>query len=412
MVTDLMINHNRPLVMHIDLNSCFATATQQAFPHLRGKPMVVAAYDSPRGCILASSIEAKKLGIKTGMRVMEAKHIYKNIVVRTTDTDLVRDIHIRLRRITRDYSTVVVPKSIDEVVIDFNPISTVLRRALTDIAKEIKTRIRREIGDWMVCSIGIGTNRFLAKTAAGLNKPDGLDIIDYRNLKRVYSGLTLTDLCGINTRFEARLNAYGIFTPLQFLDAPILLLKNQVFRSVVGFYWYRKLRGYEVEGEESETKSFGQDYALGRQTADTEELSKILMKLCEKMGRRLRSAGKMAYGIYLGIGYKDYSFWQRSKLMDSPMYTTMELFRAARLLLNQQEKGKVVAKLSVACYRLASSKRSQLLLFEDNDKGRKTSAAVDLINDKYGEFSIGSALNLNMEEVAIDRIAFGGIREL
>lgn len=71
MVTDLMINHNRPLVMHIDLNSCFATATQQAFPHLRGKPMVVAAYDSPRGCILASSIEAKKLGIKTGMRVME-----------------------------------------------------------------------------------------------------------------------------------------------------------------------------------------------------------------------------------------------------------------------------------------------------------------------------------------------------
>jgi len=413
METNLIINHNKPLIMHIDLNSCFATATQQAFPHLRGKPLIIAAYNSPRGCILAPSIEAKKLGIKTGMRVMEAKHICKDVVVRTTDVNLIRDIYIRLKKITGDYSTIVVPKSIDEVVIDFNPVQSVIKRPLTEIGQEIKNRIKKEIGDWMTCSIGIGTNRFLAKTGAGLHKPDGLDVIDYKNLKEVYSKLKLIDLCGISHRFQARLNIHGIFTPLQFLDAPLSLLKNQVFKSVVGFYWYKKIRGYETDDVEFLRKSYGQDYALGKQTSDPEELSKVLMKLSEKMGRRLRKANKVAGGIHLAILYKDDTFWHKSRLMSQPMYTTMELYRGAQLIFNQQPERKIVVKLSVSCYDLSSSYKSQLSLFDkEEDKQKKLSEAMDLINDKYGEFVISSALMFSMNNNVIDRIAFGGVKEL
>ena len=398
--------------MHIDLNSCFATATQQAFPHLRGKPLVIAAYNSPRGCVLAPSIEAKKLGIKTGMRVMEARHLCKDIIIRTTDVNLVRDIHVRLKKITSDYSTVVVPKSIDEVVIDFNSVQSVIKRSLIEIGLEIKNRIKKEIGDWMLCSIGIGTNRFLAKTGAGLHKPDGLDIINHKNLREVYSRLKLVDLCGINHRFQARLNINGIFTPLQFLDASMFLLKNQVFQSIIGLYWYKKLRGYEVDNVEFSRKSYGQDYALGKQTANREELSKILMKLCEKMGRRLRAAHKTAHGIHLAILYKDYTFWHRSRLMNQPMYTTMELYRGAQLIFNQQPETKIVAKLSVACYDLGSSSKSQLSLFEHEDRSRKVSDALDKINDRYGEFMVVPALMAEMENTVIDRIAFGGVKEL
>lgn len=398
--------------MHIDLNSCFATATQQAFPHLRGKPLVIAAYNSPRGCVLAPSIEAKKFGIKTGMRVMEAKHLCKDVIVRTTDVNLVRDIHIRLKKITSAYSTIVIPKSIDEVVIDFNPVQSVIRRPLTEIAREIKNRIRKEIGDWMVCSIGIGTNRFLAKTGAGLHKPDGLDVIDHKNLREVYSKLKLIDLCGINHRFQARLNIHGIFTPLQFLDAPMFLLKNQVFQSILGLYWYKKLRGYETDDTDFLRKSYGQDYALKKQTADSEEISKILMKLCEKMGRRLRRANKIAGGIHLAVLYKDYTFWHRSRLINQPMYTTMELYRGAQLIFNQQPERKVVAKLSVSCYNLFPFSKSQLTLFDEEDKSRKLSDAIDSINNKYGEFIIASALMVNMDNTVIDRIAFGSVKEL
>lgn len=123
--------------MHIDLNSCFATVEQQANPHLRGKPLVIAAYTSPGGCVLAPSIEAKRYGIKVGMTVRDARLIYKNVIVRDPDPVLVRDVHIKFRNICKTYSPVVIPKSIDEVVIDF--INTpALQHGLINIAQEIK----------------------------------------------------------------------------------------------------------------------------------------------------------------------------------------------------------------------------------------------------------------------------------
>ncbi len=399
--------------MHIDLNSCFATVTQQAFPHLRGKPLVMAAYNSPRGCVLAPSIEAKRLGIKTGMRVMEAKLICKDVIVRTTDTALVRDVHVRLKKICRDYSVSVTPKSIDEVVMDFNPMEKSLKRPLIEIAQEIKDRLRKEIGEWISSSVGIGTNRFLAKTGASLHKPDGLDVITHENLRDIYSGMKLTDLCGISTRFEARLNVHGIFTPLQFLDASPTLLKYQVFQSICGYYWYKRLRGWEVDDIDFERKSYGQDYALGKHTADPQELSKIIMKLCEKMGRRLRNSGNSAQGIHVAVVYKDYTFWHRGRQMNEEMYSTSELYRSAQLIFNQQPEKKMVAKISVSCYGLSPSSKSQMSLFEqDTSKSRKVSDALDKINNRYGEFVITPALMLGMDNTIVDRIAFGGVKEL
>src|SRR5436309_6815740 len=88
--------------------------------------------------------------------------------------------------------------------------------SVLDLGREIKKRFRKEIGEWMSCNIGVGTNRFLAKLAASLHKPDGLDVIDHTNILDVYKRVSLLDLNGINTRFQARLNAYGIFTPTEF----------------------------------------------------------------------------------------------------------------------------------------------------------------------------------------------------
>jgi DNA polymerase-4 len=115
----LPINHNQPLVMHVDLNSCFATIEQQANPLLRGKPLVVAAYNSPKGTVVAPSIEAKRFGIKTGMTVRDAKLLYPKVIVRTPDPAKYRAVHLQFKKIFTDYSPAVTPKSIDEAVIDF-----------------------------------------------------------------------------------------------------------------------------------------------------------------------------------------------------------------------------------------------------------------------------------------------------
>ena len=114
-----------------------------------------------------------------------------------------------------------VPKSIDEAVIDFSRVQATTKRSVEDIGREIKERMKKEIGEWIRCNVGIGTNRFLAKLAASLHKPDGLDVITHENLRKVYAAIPLLDLCGINVRHQARLQAAGIFTPLQFLDAPL-----------------------------------------------------------------------------------------------------------------------------------------------------------------------------------------------
>src|SRR3954452_14554377 len=175
----LALNHNPATIMHVDLNSAFCTIEQQANPSLRGKPVVVAAYDTPNGCVVAPSIEAKRYGIKTGMTVRDARLLYPPVIVLKPDPAEYRYVHQKFCKIFRDYSPDVSPKSIDEAVIDLTDTLCLFRGTVADIGREIKRRFRSEIGEWMVCSIGVGPNRFLAKLAASLHKPDGLDIIDH-----------------------------------------------------------------------------------------------------------------------------------------------------------------------------------------------------------------------------------------
>ncbi len=409
---ELLINRNKPLLMHIDLNSCFATIEQQANPLLRGKPIVVAAYTTPNAFILAPSIEAKRLGIKMGMRVRDAQEIFPRVIVRIPDPPKYRDVHLKFIAIFRSYTPDVTPKSIDEAVLDFRPMAN-LNPDLIHIAKEIKARMKSEIGEWIFCSIGIGTNMFLAKLAATLRKPDGLTYIDHTNLIETYKKSQLLDLNGINVRYQARLNIHGIHTPYDFFLASQKMLQKNVFRSIIGARWYTKLRGFEADQKEFATKSIGHQYALHKPTDDPKEISRLLLKLCEKMGRRLRAKAFTAKGIHLWFSYRDHTSWHRGRTMYQEMYTTMELYRSAHFILDAQPEKKIITHMGVSCYQLNKSNERQLSLFEqDSFKARSVSDAADKINDVYGEFTVIPGSMINMDNVILDRIAFGGMREM
>ena len=398
--------------MHIDLNSCFATAEQQAYPPLRGKPLVIAAYTTANGCVLAPSIEAKRFGIKTGMTVRDAKLLCPNVIVRDPDPQLIRDVHLKFKNVISNYSPQISPKSIDELVIDFEG-TLAFRRGLVAIGSEIKQKIKRDVGEWISCNIGIATNRFLAKLAASLHKPDGLDVITYNNLKEIYSGRTLIDLNGINTQFQARLNAFGIFNPLQFLEASLDTLKGKVFQSINGYYWYLRLRGWEIDAVDFGRKSFGQSYALKEQTDDPAKLTRLLMKLCEKMGRRLRCNNYRAYGIHVGLVYTDLTSWHTGRTLPVPLYSTGDLYKKAVWILNKQPIWKKVRDMAVSCFHLEETEPEQIDLFDSEAaRDKKVTRAVDTINNKYGEFVITPALMMDMDKTIIDRIAFGQIKEL
>lgn len=410
-ILNLGINKATPQVMHVDMNSCFATIEQQANPLLRGRPIGVSSYTTPKGIVLAPSIEAKALGIKLGMKNYECKKIAPEFVSLPVDAPKYRDAHIRFKKIFMSYTNNVVPKSIDEAVIDFTNSPIIKQKDMVGIGVEIKQRVKDEIGDWVRVNVGIGSNRFLAKTAAGINKPDGLEFIDHKNLLKTLKKLELLDLTGINVRYRARLNAKGIFTPLDLYDAPALKLKKEVFNSIIGVRWYLRLRGWEVDNAKQTRKTFGHQYALGKKTADRTDLARLIMKLSEKTGRRLRQAKYRAYGLHISLTYNDYSHWHKGQKTRHELYTSVDIFKAAMNLFDKQPSCKVVKKIAITVYNLKPVSIQQIDLFEDinRDLEYRVSRACDDINDSYGEFTVTPAIMMEMNKTILDRISFGKV---
>lgn len=401
-------------IMHVDLNSCFATIEQQANPLLRGKPLVVAAFATNKGCILASSVEAKKLGIKTGMRVMDGKKLYPRLIVLPPDPWKYRNVHLKLRQLVSNYTPDFSPKSIDEFVLNLKDCPK-LTINMHKVALEIKQRIKSEIGDWLTVSIGIAPNRYLAKIAAGLNKPDGLDEINKDNFVSIYKNLKLTDLTGIKNRNAARLNGMEIYSVWDFYSAPVWKLKA-AFHSITGLYWHTRLHGFEVDAFEPGRRSYGNSTAIGANLTKVEELSPILARLTEKMCSRLRAAGYSAGGVHLAIVYKDGSWWHRGRSLPETHFDSRDFYKTAfRLLLESyaQKLGQAsVLNIAVSCYGLKRDDSLQLNFFDDMPKRKDLIKSIDLVNEKWGDFTVASARGLRGAERVLDRIAFGGVKEL
>src|SRR3972149_7821448 len=373
--TNLIFNPKPSTIMHMDLNSCFATIEQQANPHLRGKPVAVAAYTTPSGCIIAPSIEAKRLGIKVGMRVKDGKLLYPGLIVISPDPWKYRNVHLALRRILSDYADDLVPKSIDEFVLNLEdylslpvkdtPCTVVAQYSpspIHKIAQEIKKRIKNEIGEWITISVGIAPNRFLAKTAAGINKPDGLDEINKDNFKEIYSSLILTDLPGIKLRNAARLNSLDIYSVLDFYEAPYPRLKA-AFESILGYYWYLRLRGWEIDDVIFARRSYGNSFALPKPLTTIEELSPILSKLVEKTGKRFRHAGYKAQGVHLAVTYRDGTFWHKGVTTPKILFDSRDIYKIALRLLCWCPYRKPVRDLAVSVFSLIDTSSLQLELF-------------------------------------------------
>jgi DNA polymerase-4 len=197
---------------------------------------------------------------------------------------------------------------------------------------------------------------------------------------------------------------------MEFYHEPMELLKKQIFQSILGYYWYLRLRGHEIDAVDFKRKSFGNTYALQKQTSDQRELAKLLMKLCEKTGRRLRRARYSALGVHVSCVYTDLSWWHIGRKFDVPVYTTRDIYVKAMRLLNMSGYKKRVRNLAVSVYDLIPSTNEQLEIF--SSPTHAVAQAMDKINDRWGEFVITPALMMDMDDIILDRISFGGVKEL
>lgn len=384
---------------------------QQARPLLRGKPLAVTNRLTANACVVAASYEAKAQGVKVGMGYREAKRLAPDLIMVETDPPKYHYVYQILVEIMKSYSPNFGMKSIDEGIIDFNGTRRyVNHQPLVEIGYQIKRRLKIEVGPWMTCNIGIAPNRFLAKQAASLHKPDGLDVITYKNLRQTLAGLQLTDLFGIAERNQARLNACGIYSCLQFLDAPADLLKRQVFRSVCGEDWYQRLRGYEVDDQQWDIKTVGRQYVLDDMRPTEELLRSRLAYLCETTAMKLRHKGLCARGVYIYLLYGGGDSWYERKMFKSSFFSNAEVYRRATLLFNRRPRGDWVRMMAVSCYALEPSNISQLSLLDEVNKEVWLTEAVDRINEQFGEFTVTFASSLTAKGIVKQKIPFGTTR--
>ncbi|KKQ53813.1 MAG: polymerase IV protein, partial [Parcubacteria group bacterium GW2011_GWA2_38_13] len=356
------------IIMHIDMNSYFASVEQQANPFLRGVPVAVCAYLSPRGCIVASSTEAKILGIKTGMRVADAQKIFPKTIFLENEPAKYRSVTKKIFSIFSDYTDHMEPYSIDEAFLDltnFSPLSfnssptggeerpNKLPRPFVGegwgegkinnndfqsahaIALEIKQRIQKEVGEWLKCSIGISYTRWLAKFAGDRAEKNTIFILTPEILEKTLSCAKLTDAWGIGSRIGYHLNQMGIRTLLDLKRHPVQNLMQALGK--MGYFLWANVNGIEIEGVKCgwdiAPKSIGHSYCIPNKTTDLKYLRAILMKLCEKTGQRLRNKSLEAKNISAGLSYV--SEGGRYKSMKTPehIFDTPSIFRYANSLL-------------------------------------------------------------------------------
>ncbi len=388
------------------MNSYFASVEQQANPFLRGKSVGVCAYLSPSGVIIASSIEAKAKGIKTGCKAREAKILDPGVVLLENEPAKYRSTTEGIFNILKSYTDTVEPYSIDEAFLDLTGWIKDFREAEI-IGKKIQARIKKEVGGWLNSSVGISWTKFLAKFAGDIAPKKSILVIENQEkLDKILIGRPLTDAWGINFRMKARFNAIGIRNLLDLKNFNKDIIRRLLGR--YGYYLWSNVNGIEitkVNRGSPAPKSIGHSYALARKTTDKKYLSSVLYKLCEKTGRRLRGQVLEAERIHVGIAYTREGGVSRSFKTPEKLFTTEEIFKYAYNFLKSVHVILPVRMIAISVTSLTSV-TSQMSFFEDNLSRKELSRVVDKLNDKYGEYTVVRGQMFGTGDIAKDRIGF------
>lgn len=394
--------------LFLDMNSFFASVEQQVRPDLRGKPIGVAPFTGNTGCIIAASREAKAMGVKIG-RISEMKNICPQIKIVESRPALYMIYHKEIKSVIESFTPYFEPLSIDEFVLYLTPGEQNYKSSVK-LGQDLKAAIKERVGDFLTCSVGIGSNRFLAKMAGERKKPDGLTVVKLSELKKFYQGLELTDVTGINYRLAGRLNLFKIHSPADLFNCSIVRLRQILNHP--GRLWYYRLRGYEVDDSISGAKTIGHSHVLPPELRSVDGAKSVIRKLIFKAGRRLRAEKYWASGVSVCV-----YFWGESGFKNSfsrgkkvPLFCDTRSFSDHVFSMLRDCRWGKPSYVSVSAFGLHKMAGEQISLISEIEKQRALSEAIDLINDQYGAETVFPASMFLARGYAPDRIPFGSPR--
>jgi DNA polymerase-4 len=407
--------------LYLDLNAYFASVEQQERPALRGRPVAVGPPDQPAGTIIAASYEAKAYGVRTGDKVREARAKCPDLIVTPGRHDLYVRYHDAIVAEVWRHIPVHAVCSIDEVACRLleNENAPACAAAL---GARIKAAIRRNIGDQLTASVGVAPNRLVAKMACDLVKPDGLTVIEARDLPRRLAPLPVTDIPGVGRRTAERLARRGIATIGDYcaLSAP---RAGAALGSVHGDRLWWRLHGADVPDAPPKSKSVGHSHVLAPQRRDAETARLVARRLLLKAASRLRRGGWVTTRFVLAARLEGGGGWRREARLaaTADSWPLLALLDAGWPALDRHlgDTGARIRTIGVTLADVTPDDVRQASLFAllaDADplaRAQRTprlSRAMDAINARFGRnaVTLGPLSGGRADRVGA-RIAFGRI---
>jgi len=396
-------------ILHLDMDSFFASVEQQANPNLVGKPIGVIKGEG-RSCIIAASREAKKLGIKTGISTYDAKKIYPKLSLVPADFDKYFSVTKEFIEICSRYSPDLEVFSIDELFLDVSQTAHFFGGIMA-LCRKIKENIRREIGEYITCSIGISYNRLLAKLASSINKPNGVFIITPDNRDEVLFSCQLSDVCGLGRRLEERLFNVGIANFKSLREVP---LEN--LQASFGPFWSAELKKLSYGEDDSlltrvgdppaggpKAKSVSRTFTLYENTRDLKIIKATLRNLCEEASWKAREMGMSGREIGLAIrgpafsgkaGYGEAGGDSKHKTLKYFIDSGKEVFETAWKLFEEMKWPGSIRFLGVWLSLLKPKSELTGSLLPEEKKKENLVLAMDKVNLRFGELTIYPAILL------------------
>ena len=396
-----MYPKNGRVILHVDMNSFYASVEMAYDPELKGKPLAIAGnVEERRGIIVTCSYEARKFGVKTTMPLWEAKKLCPQLVVMKPNFERYRAASTAMFEILRQYTELVEPVSIDEGYMDITESFSL--GSPIEIAESIQNRILKQLD--LPCSIGIAPNKFLAKTASDMKKPLGITIMRKRDIPTVLWPLNTNEMHGVGKKTAEKLQTIGIHTIGDLAKGNEIQLKSLL--GINGLRIKERANGIDfrlVDPESvSEFKSIGNSTTLPRDISNQQELFQVLEGLAETVSTRLRHKTVMASALAITIRYKDRKTISKSMKLLNPINHQNDISTFAKQLFLKAWNGDPVRLLGITGNDLLEQdhayKQLDLFSFEKDAKKEPLLKTLSSLREKYGKNIIESAGSHNNEQ--------------
>jgi len=367
-------------ILHVDLDAFFASVEQMDSPELKGRPVIVGGSTGERGVVSTASYEARRFGVRSAQPMAEARKLCPQGVFLEVRMNRYREISHRLQKILSSYTPEVESVSIDEAFLDVTGCEKLFGKA-EDIAQAIKTRIRKEIG--LTCSVGVAPNKFLAKTASEMNKPDGLVVVREDEKESFLTNLPVSKIWGVGKVTEKKLQHLGFYKIGDLRRLSFLQLEDTFGK--LGARIYQLCRGIDDSPviTRKETKSISSETTFPYDISERKLMEKTLQELSVNVANRLNHGNLGARSIQLKVRFSDFRTITKSHTYGEATNSSKLIWQTARELLGKKVNfsSRKVRLVGLAAFNLIIQRQMKLFASE---KTQRLRTVVRKIEKKYG----------------------------